>query len=336
MGDKTLATRVATSKRRVITADVHSMLWRKKITEYKRYYYCSEEFDEDDSCSASQRRKLFEQSLDVYKPIGHFSKDFPTVILVVGSGWVGHRAFVYAQTSWWNSSGPQTIASLGCTCVCVRHRGAFCCIPSATVVGQYLAAVLAFLSVAVGFQKALVATAVLSLLMILLALGGRGSAEFDDMIEDVAKALRWLQNNKDVLAPKERSFLKASNSSVSASIMTWATSKSSTTSASDGDEIDSVTKNTSSIRGVDSQKKGIQPPFVFGGYSSGGHVAATLLQQSDDFFSRHGLPPPEVSKVSMEDTNIQVVSSVVRNPNVYLLLIIGTRTPCHRNCLKAC
>lgn len=264
------------------------MLWKKKITEYKRYYYCSKAGNEKNGSS-----KLFEQSLDVYKPIGYSSKDLPTVILVVGSGWVGHRAFIYAQTSWWNSSGPQTIASLGCTCVCIRHRGAFCRIPSAPVVGQYLAGVLALLSAVLGIQKALWVTAMLALLMILLAIGGRGSADFEDMVEDVAKALQWLQNNKEVLLLEENSILKPLKSTVSVSNMTRATSESSAISTSSGDEFDSDMK-VNGATGIENENES-DPPFVFGGYSSGGHVAATLLQQSDEYFSRYGLPPPQVS-----------------------------------------
>ena len=38
---------------------------------------------------------------------------------------MGHRNFIYASTSWWNSSGAKNFARLGYTCVCVRHRGAF-------------------------------------------------------------------------------------------------------------------------------------------------------------------------------------------------------------------
>ena len=271
------------------------MFWKKKSTEYKRYYYCSEADNENDNESKSDSSKLFEQSLDVYKPIGYHSTDLPIVILVVGSGWVGHRAFVYAQTSWWNSSGPQTVASLGCTCVCIRHRGAFCCIPSAPVVGQYLAGFFALLSAIFGIQKALGATTILALLAILLAIGGRGSAEFEDMVEDVAKALRWLQNNRDVLLLEESSILKSSNSTVSASNVTRATSETSEFSTSSGDESDSDTKVNGATTTGNKNTNRSGPPFVFGGYSSGGHVAATLLQKSDEYFSRYGLPPPRVS-----------------------------------------
>ena len=70
----------------------------------------------------------FEQSLDVYTPIypaAAGSEPLPLVVLVVGSAWLGHRHLIYGGTSWWNSAGPKTVASLGAVCVCIRHRGAF-------------------------------------------------------------------------------------------------------------------------------------------------------------------------------------------------------------------
>ena len=43
-------------------------------TTYSRHFY-------------SPGSSLFEQSLDVYTPVGGALKELPTVILVVGSGW---------------------------------------------------------------------------------------------------------------------------------------------------------------------------------------------------------------------------------------------------------
>ena len=62
--------------------------------------------------------RRFEQSLDVYKPAGTGTPTAPLVVLVVGSAWLGHRWSIYAGTSWWNSSGPKTIAKVGAVCVC--------------------------------------------------------------------------------------------------------------------------------------------------------------------------------------------------------------------------
>ena len=82
--------------------------------------------------------KLFEQSLDIYRPtaasVGRrknsqdsSSSNAPTtmVVLVVGSAWLGHRSIIYSGTSWWNSSGPKAVAETGRLCVCIRHRGSF-------------------------------------------------------------------------------------------------------------------------------------------------------------------------------------------------------------------
>ena len=74
----------------------------------------------------------FEQSLDVYLP-AHEHIGAPLVVLVVGSGWLGHRPPVYNFFNKENAAGPRTIAALGCVCVAVRHRGAFIQAPNATL-----------------------------------------------------------------------------------------------------------------------------------------------------------------------------------------------------------
>ena len=174
------------------------MWWNKKQPiESTRYFYS----DKD--------QHLFEKSLDVYKPIldsnstakDNKEEELPVVILVVGSCWVGHRAFVYAGTSWWNSSGPKTVASLGTTCVCIRHRGAFCVLPDIATIGQCLALVFALSCAGTGgqWQLALLMTAMVALMLALFAVGGKGAAKFEDMLEDVAEALCWIDNNKHVL-----------------------------------------------------------------------------------------------------------------------------------------
>jgi acetyl esterase/lipase len=155
----------------------------------------------------------FEQSLDVYVPGLPASADLsslPVVLLVVGSGWMGHRALIYAGCSWWNASGPKTVASAGATCVCVRHRGAF---PPPDGRLLFLGAGLAGLQLAnfcwapaaelgwgygwAGFQALCSAGAWLAL-SALWRLGASGSARFDDMLEDVAAAMRWVKEHGDV------------------------------------------------------------------------------------------------------------------------------------------
>ena len=93
---------------------------QKEKVRSERYYYTD--------------NKLFEQSLDIYRPAAterkasnadersttsSSSSSRPIVALVVGSAWLGHRSFVYSPTSWWNSSGPKAVAELGYECVCV-------------------------------------------------------------------------------------------------------------------------------------------------------------------------------------------------------------------------
>ena len=90
---------------------------RPRATTMTRYYYSDD--------------KLFEKSLDVYAPAdGTRDGSMPAaVLLVVGSGWMGHHWSIYRATSWWNASGPKTIASCGTICICIRHRGAFFKVP---------------------------------------------------------------------------------------------------------------------------------------------------------------------------------------------------------------
>ena len=208
--------------------------------------------------------KSFEQSLDIYHPPNIDNDNTkPIVILVVGSAWVGHRSFIYAQTSWWNSSGPKAVARLGYTCVCIRHRGSF---PRV-----YSVLTLLYVIVMVGMVKSCVdgvlflmngssimdllaewnvneATALfvaLSTGLILMELGGWGSASFTEMQNDVMDAIAWFEENRDKLLVQNR------NGSES-----------------------------------------LQRRNVFGGYSSGGHVAATCMQQPQMWKDRN-LPNPE-------------------------------------------
>jgi len=270
------------------------MLWTKKATKYDRYYYAA--IAEGDREKNPQRPLLFEQSLDIYKPIvesqadaEHIaSKNLPIVIMVVGSGWIGHRAIVYASTSFWNSSGPKTIASLGCTCVCIRHRGAFCVLPSASVLASVLAAILAVFWAALGWQAAVVETTMLIAVLGLLARGGRGSAQFEDMLQDVAKALAFIESNKQLLkiewaGKADASVLAPSASGLSATDLT----KADFPFSASKEESDMNSKTM-----TDNSEKDELPRFVFGGYSSGGHVAATLLQRPD-LFEKNGLPSPD-------------------------------------------
>jgi len=123
------------------------------ITRHYYYYHSDhsnnnnvlpEKKDKSDRSNPPPRRT--EQSLDVYQPTttmpeeGSITKTTtnstptssrrPTIVLVMGSGWLGHAPWIYTMTNWWNSSGAITIVELGYTCILVRHRGAFFKIPT--------------------------------------------------------------------------------------------------------------------------------------------------------------------------------------------------------------
>ena len=179
----------------------------------------------------------FEQSLDVYTPAypeAAGCEPLPLVVLVIGSAWCGHRHFIYSGTSWWNSAGPKTVASLGAVCVCIRHRGAFPRPPTSLLGALLVACLLPLLPQ----HPLLLIAAVLLLVWHPLA---RGAATHEQMIDDVASALLWVRAHRTELVAAP----------------------------------------------------GAAPPakMVFGGYSSGAHVAMCLLQRPDLLAAR-GLPPP--------------------------------------------
>lgn len=194
----------------------------------------------------------------------------PLVVLVVGSAWLGHRSIIYTGTSWWNSSGPKAFAKQGCVTVCIRHRGSFprihgplllplsCCIALAV-------AMLLFPHSGWQDDNGTIVASMVAVMVgwILLALGARGAADFDEMLADVSEALCWVQRHKDSDLLRQPSF-------------------SSTESFNDEKKEESNTKDTD---------KKSTTTLVFGGYSSGGHVAATLLQRPH-LFRQKGLPEP--------------------------------------------
>ena len=171
----------------------------------------------------------FERSLDVYSPTSSPGTDHtpPLVIMVVGSGWIGHRAGIYRVFDWWNAAGPATVASVGCTCVCVRHRGAFPRPPPAAI------------AFALACAAALAGCFPRSVCVLLLygawLLAARGAATHGAMMDDVAQALVWVRSHRAELAPPDAK-------------------------------------------------------LIIGGYSSGGHVAVSLLQRPEKL-AHFGLPP---------------------------------------------
>lgn len=180
----------------------------------------------------SKRRRTFETSLDVYSP-RHITG--PTVILVVGSAWMGHVRAVYYGTSWWNASGPRSVAAAGSVCICVRHPGAFVQLPHLSA-SSWALLLVSFITTACCFLSAVyVCLVALASAVVLLWVywAGRGAAKFSDMLSFVAEAVQYVMDHQ------QGHFLP-----------------------DDGNH---------------------RLPVLFGGYSSGAHVAATLLQQWKEY-----------------------------------------------------
>jgi hypothetical protein len=252
-----------------------------------RYYY------------TPQRR--FEQSLDVYKPVVRNSNIIPKtnddndskqqpqhqhqptpqnlpVVLVMGSGWLGHKPYFYVMTNWWNSSAPKQICGrLGPPCLSIRHSGGYLFgrkkgHSSSLFLGLWT---LSLVVVAVMWQSSsspspqVVAMVPFLLLMALLSLlykEGMGAAGIEDMVTDVSTALNYI----DVHAHE------------------WGLGGTAPVA------IGTETKDREKI------------PVIFGGYSSGAHVAATLLTAST-------LSPLQVSSMpSVVDDN----DDGARNPSL--------------------
>lgn len=151
---------------------------------------------------------LFEQSLDVYTPTSS-PDDKPMLVLVVGSGWAGHYKLLSAASNWWNSAGPKMVASsLGCQCICVRHRGGFPQFQARKVLvlnlvlHALLSLVLRTSTPRVWLATFLVQSVFLAVYAGVLALAARGSATIDDMMNDVATALKWIQDHHQKEHPK--------------------------------------------------------------------------------------------------------------------------------------
>ncbi|GMI42084.1 hypothetical protein TrCOL_g1761 [Triparma columacea] len=108
---------------------------------------------------------------------------------------MGHRSIIYSGCSWWNAKGPRTIASTGATCVCVRHRGAF------PVVDPGVIAALA--GIAGLYTKSLVhAAAVAAGICVGWALLRRGSANLENMMDDVAAAIEFIRESEEIKTDK--------------------------------------------------------------------------------------------------------------------------------------
>lgn len=210
-----------------------------------RYYY------------TSQQR--FEQSIDVYKPLyckssSATKNERPSkipVVLVMGSGWLGHKSYFYAMTNWWNSSAPKQICGrLGHPCISVRHSGGYLLgkkdrqIPTFLqwlfwkpfLVGAVAAGISAVFTGALRFPTFNIFILPLFML-VFFYVEGIGAAGIEDMVSDVSAALSYIDDHAHE----------------------WGLG-----GVAENQEMDKTTN-----------RKKIE--IVFGGYSSGAHVAATLL-----------------------------------------------------------
>lgn len=145
-----------------------------------------------------------EQSMDIYKPgreqADDHSKNRPVIVLVMGSGWLGHAWWIYAGTNWWNSSAPQMICGrLGYTCVSIRHSGAFFSLFAQMVLVAMAAAMFVPTN-----------NVILSIILSLAILGffywqGQGAASLDDMVHDVSTALSYLHDSaREIGIPSDK------------------------------------------------------------------------------------------------------------------------------------
>ena len=207
----------------------------------------------------SHNGRSFEQSLDVYKPAFGVTavqkKELPLVVLVVGSAWLGHRSIIYAATSWWNSSGPRAFAKQGCVTVCIRHRGSFPRVAEESL--TWMASILA-----------------------------------------VGATVYWVL--ADSSWEDDRFVLFSALVVVMSILVGWALLALGARGAADFEDM--VRDVADALYWVQKYRATVylripgdtspQQKLVFGGYSSGGHTAAALMQRPKLLEAR-GLPKPE-------------------------------------------
>lgn len=170
----------------------------------------------------------FEQSLDVYEP-NVSPSNRPTVVFVVGSGWLGHAWWIYYQTNWWNMSGPRTMAQLGYRCIAVRHSGGFFQVPRLDQILFLISLMISIDCRQFGVSSMTITAKALAVLLAwaFLKKESMNAATLNDMVEDVARALSFVKHDLNITTP-----------------------------------------------------------VVLGGYSSGGHVVATLLSEQRERLER--------------------------------------------------
>ncbi|KAG7348944.1 hypothetical protein IV203_011541 [Nitzschia inconspicua] len=255
MNPKLAVGRLATADTASSTASILSLVSSKDSDDSQASFWSSPPqyeytFTTHYYCTTSSNQR-FEQSLDVYQPQNVTTTNKGVVVMVVGSGWMGHQPYVYWGTSWWNSSLPKQISTMGYTCIVIRHSGGF---PRIHLLAKSSWTSLLTLLLVVHLvvfsllnwcwdcedkdnslhNQMILATFVTLFFYIFWYWQGQGAATLDDMLNDVSTALKFIDEH----------------------LPQW-TDRSS----------DNRLKNRS--------KGKIQ--IIFGGYSSGAHVAATLL-----------------------------------------------------------
>jgi predicted esterase len=133
----------------------------------------------------------YEQSLDVYHVDynDRETKKRPVIVLVMGSGWMGHAAWLYTLTGWWNARGPKSISSrLGYTCISIRHSGGFF---------HYKAMASHAILLCIFFPDYVIFW--LLLLLILCMQGQDAATSVEDMMDDVATAFDYIETNSTEL-----------------------------------------------------------------------------------------------------------------------------------------
>ena len=246
--------------------------------------------DDDDDDDEEEDTTNFEQSMDVYYPLVRLKENEDehnrkhnhaqdqervVVVLVMGSGWLGHVPMIYKVTHWWNTSIAHMICgTLGYPCIILRHSGGYFTNyfdyntddNTTTTTGNNskypiqwiqlnLIAVMGLIaSLYVQNDTVMLTMSIIVVpVVVFLILNYQDhypAAQLEDMVRDISTALHYIDQNILHHWKWNSIFFPGDNTE-------------------DKDRVMQQKKK---------DKKKI--PIVFGGYSSGAHVAATLLTSS--------------------------------------------------------